>query len=80
MFIVCPMNIRATWGRRDWSGLPHGNYVHRGTDEHKANVASGWLRDYVAYARWPGGTDERKLGSSALMNMWPYFRPVTFTR
>jgi hypothetical protein len=35
------MNIRATWGRRGWSGLPHGSYVRRGTDDHKANMAQG---------------------------------------
>jgi hypothetical protein len=43
-----------------WSGLPCGNYVHWETDGHKANVAPGWLRDYVAYIRRPEGTNERK--------------------
>jgi hypothetical protein len=60
MFIGSPTNIRATWGRRGWSGMPRGSYVCRGTDEHKFNLAPGWLQDYVAYARRPGGTDEYK--------------------
>jgi hypothetical protein len=72
MFVGSPTNIRATWGRRGWSGLQHGSYVHHGTDEHKANVAPGWLRDYVAYVRRPEGTDERKglrfIGSARPMN------------
>jgi hypothetical protein len=60
MFVGSLMNIRATWGRHGWSGLPCGSYVRQGTDEHKANVALGWSEDYVAYVRQPGGTDERK--------------------
>jgi hypothetical protein len=27
MFIGSPMNIRATWGRRGWSGLPRGSNI-----------------------------------------------------
>jgi hypothetical protein len=73
MFIGSPMNIRATWGRRGWSGLPCGSYVRRGTDEHTANVAPGWSQDYVAYVHRPGGTDERKslrfVGSTWPMNV-----------
>jgi hypothetical protein len=73
MFIGSPMNIRATWGRRGWSGLPRGSYVRRGTDKHKANVAPGWSQDYVAYVHRPGGTDERKslrfVGSTWPMNV-----------
>jgi hypothetical protein len=44
MFISSPMNIRATWGRRGWSGLPRGSYVHQGTDEHKelTNIRPPW--------------------------------------
>jgi hypothetical protein len=67
------MNIRAAWGRRGWLGLPRGSYVHRGTDEHKANVTPGWLRDYVAYVHRPGGTNEHKslrfIGSAWPMNV-----------
>jgi hypothetical protein len=63
-------NIRATWGRCGWLGLPCGSYVHLGTDEHKANVAPGWLRDYVAYVRRPGGTDEHK-GLRFVRSAWP---------
>jgi hypothetical protein len=44
MFVGSPTNIRATWGRCGWSGLPRGSYVRRGTDEHKGRVAAG-LRD-----------------------------------
>jgi hypothetical protein len=73
MFVGSPTNIRATWGRRGWLGLPHGSYVRRGTNEHKANVALGWLRDYVVYVRRPEGTDERKglrfVGSAWSMNV-----------
>jgi hypothetical protein len=73
MFVGSPMNIRAAWGRRGWLGLPHGSYVHRGTDEHKANVTPGWLRDYVAYVHRPGGTNEHKslrfIGSAWPMNV-----------
>jgi hypothetical protein len=64
-----PMNIRAMWGRRGWSGLPHGSYV-RGINEHKTNVALGWLRDYVAYVHLPEGTDERK-GLRFVGSAWP---------
>jgi hypothetical protein len=41
-------------------GLPRDSYVRRGTDEHKANMAPGWLGDYVVYIGRPGGTDEHK--------------------
>jgi hypothetical protein len=70
MFVGSPTNIRTMWGRRGWSGLPHDSYVHRGTDEHKANVAPRWSRDYVAYVRRPGGTDERK-GLKFIGSAWP---------
>jgi hypothetical protein len=70
MFVGSPMNIRATWGRRDWSGLPRGSYVHWGTDKHKANMASGWSQDYVTYVCRPGGTDERK-GLRFVGSVWP---------
>jgi hypothetical protein len=70
MFIGSPRNIRATWDRRDWSGLPRGSYVRRGIDEHKVNMAPRWLRDYVAYIRRPEGTDERK-GLSFVGSAWP---------
>jgi hypothetical protein len=42
----------------------------QGTDEHKANVAPGSARDYVAYVRRPGGTDERK-GLKFIDSTWP---------
>jgi hypothetical protein len=77
MFVGSLMNITATSTSR-------GSYVRRGidTDEHKANVAPGWSRDYVAYARRSGGTDECKglrfVGSAWPTNMWPYFYLVTF--
>jgi hypothetical protein len=64
------MNIRATWSRRGWSGLPHGIYVHQGTDEHKTKVAPEWSRDYMAYVRRPGGTDEHK-GLRFVGSAWP---------
>jgi hypothetical protein len=38
--------------------------------EHKANVAPRWLRDYVVYVRWPGGTDEHK-GLGFVGSAWP---------
>jgi hypothetical protein len=60
IFIGSPMNIRATWGRRGWSSLPRGSYVHHGTDKHKTNMTPEWLRDYVVYVRWSGGIDEHK--------------------
>jgi hypothetical protein len=60
MFVSSPTNIRATWGKCGWSGLPRGSYVRRGIDEHKANVAPGWSRDYVTYVRRSGGTDKHK--------------------
>jgi hypothetical protein len=67
------MNIRATWGRRGWSGLPHGSYVRRGTGKYKANVAPGWSWDYVAYVRQPGRANEpmglRFIGSAWTMNV-----------
>jgi hypothetical protein len=59
IFVGSLTNIRATWGRHGWLGLPRGSYVHRGTDKHKANVAPGWSRDYVAYVHRAGETDER---------------------
>jgi hypothetical protein len=40
------------------------------TDEHKANVALEWSRDYVAYVHRPGGTDERK-GLRFVGFAWP---------
>jgi hypothetical protein len=58
------------WGRRGWSGLPRGSYVRWGTDEHKANVAPGWLRDYMAYVCRPGGTNEHK-GLRFISSAWP---------
>jgi hypothetical protein len=58
------------WGRRGWLGLPHGSYVCRGTDEHKANVAPGWSQDYVAYVRRPGETDKHK-GLRFVDSAWP---------
>jgi hypothetical protein len=70
MFVGSPKNIRATWGRLGWSGLPRSSYVHQGTDEHKANVAPGWLRDYVAYVHRPEGTDEHK-GLRFVGSAWP---------
>jgi hypothetical protein len=44
MFVGSLTNIRATWGRRGWSGLPCGSYVRRGTDERKGLrfVGSAW--------------------------------------
>jgi hypothetical protein len=55
-------------------------YVRRFPDEHKShvgeptnirsNVAPGWLRDYVAYVRRPGGTDEHK-GLRFIDSAWP---------
>jgi hypothetical protein len=60
MFVGSPTNIRATWGRHGWLGLPCVSYVHRGTEEHKANVALGWLLDYMAYVHRSGETDEHK--------------------
>jgi hypothetical protein len=70
MFVGFLMNIRATWSRRGWLGLPRGSYVHRGTDEHKVNVTPGWLRDYMAYVDQPGGTDEHK-GLRFVGSAWP---------
>jgi hypothetical protein len=56
-----------------WLGLPRGSYVHWGTNEHKANVAPGWLRDYMVYVHRPEGTNERKdlrfVGSTWPMNV-----------
>jgi hypothetical protein len=73
MFVGSPTNIRATWGRHGWLGLPCVSYVHRGTDEHKANVALGWLLDYMAYVHRSGETDEHKslrfVGSAWLTNV-----------
>jgi hypothetical protein len=60
IFVGFLTNIRATWGRRGWSGLPRDCYVHRKTNEHKANVSPGWLWDYMACVRRPGGTDKHK--------------------
>jgi hypothetical protein len=40
--------------------LPHGSYVHQRTDKHKANMAPGSTRAYVAYVHQAGETDERK--------------------
>jgi hypothetical protein len=62
--------VGATWGRRGWSGMPRDNYVHRVTDEHKANMAPGWSQDYVAYVHQSGGTDERK-GLRFVGSAWP---------
>jgi hypothetical protein len=45
-------------------------YVRRGTDEHKANVAPGWMRDYVAYVRQPEETGKRK-GLRFINSTWP---------
>jgi hypothetical protein len=44
MFVGSLTNIRATWGRRGWSGLPCGSYVRQGTDERKGLrfVGSAW--------------------------------------
>jgi hypothetical protein len=53
-----------------YSCWPRGSYVHRGTDEHKANVTPGWLRDYVAYVHRPEGTDKRK-GLRFIGSAWP---------
>jgi hypothetical protein len=36
----------------------------------EANVAPGWLQDYVAYVRQPKGTDERK-GLRFVGFAWP---------
>jgi hypothetical protein len=69
-FVGSPTNIGAPWGRCGWSALPCGSYVHRGTDKHKANMAQGWSRDYVAYVHWPGGTDECK-GLRFIGSAWP---------
>jgi hypothetical protein len=46
--------------RRGWSGQPCDSYVHWGTDEHKANVAPGLTRAYVAYVCRSGGTNKCK--------------------
>jgi hypothetical protein len=62
--LMFPTNIRATWGRRGWLGLPRDSYVH------KANVAPGWSLDYMAYVRRPGGTDEH-MGLRFIGSAWP---------
>jgi hypothetical protein len=69
-FVGSLMIIGAPWGRCGWSALPCGSYVHRGTDKHKANMAQGWSRDYVAYVHWLGGTDECK-GLRFIGSAWP---------
>jgi hypothetical protein len=65
--------VHETWIRQaiitQWGGR-RGSYVHRETDEHKANVSPGSMQAYVAFVHQPGGTDERK-GLKFVGSAWP---------
>jgi hypothetical protein len=72
LFVYCIPILEAPWpGRQTKQDFFKKNpYVRRFPDEHKANMAPGWLRDYVAYVCRPGGTDKRK-GLRFVGPAWP---------
>jgi hypothetical protein len=69
---------------RAWlAGLPHGLYIHQGTDKHTANMATGRAQADVAYVHWPCATDEcvtdeHKICLLVPTNMCPYVCLVMF--
>jgi hypothetical protein len=62
LFVYCIPVLEAPTGEADKTCIffKKNPYVHWGTDEHKANVAPGWMRDYMAYVRRPEEIGERK--------------------